>query len=106
MDFRELFSFVQHIKKNIPCRECGASYEEENLRLIGTVFDHGYIQAECPECEHSMIINVVFGPKNARQHRSIKTPLNHEIIEPNDILDMQNFLKNFDGDFIKLFNNN
>lgn len=104
MDFRELYLFVQHIKKNIHCRECGAYYDDENIRIIGTVLDEGYFQANCPECKHNTIINVVFGPKNNRNHRPIKVIPEHKIITQNDILDMQNFLKNFDGDFIKLFN--
>lgn len=105
MDFRELYLFVQHIKKNIACRECGATYNDENIRIIGTVLDEGYFQANCPECNHNTIINVVFGSKNDRNHRQIKAIPKHKIITSNDILDMQNFLKNFDGDFIKLFNN-
>ena len=106
MDFRELFLFVEHIKKSIPCQECGYHYNDQDFRLIGTVFDQGYIQANCTKCKRTVIINVVFGAKNARTHRSLNSQnLNHKIISQDDILDMQNFLKKFDGDFIKLFNN-
>ncbi|MBT5016525.1 hypothetical protein HN748_00070 [Candidatus Peregrinibacteria bacterium] len=102
MNFEEFKQLVKEIRGTITCRECDSKFEDRDISLIGTILKEGYLQAKCPKCKHNTIINVFFGPAN-RKHRKIlkKKP---RIITPNDILDMQNFLRSFDGDFIKLFN--
>ncbi len=101
MTFEELKQLVKEIKANITCRECSSRFKEKDISLIGTILKEGYLQAKCPTCKHNTIINVSFGTTQ-RKHRKIrKKP---QVITPNDILDMQNFLRNFDGNFIKLFN--
>lgn len=103
MNFSELKKLIKEIKDTVTCRECDNKFKDKDIRIIGTVIREGFFLAHCSLCKNTMIINVVFRDKN-RKHRHIqkKTPIN--IISKNDILDMRNFLKEFDGDFINLFN--
>ncbi len=103
MNFAELKKLIKEIKDNVPCQDCKAKFKDRDISLIGTVLNEGYLQAKCSACKNNTIINVVFGTSK-RQHRKIAKPQATKIITSNDILDMQNFLKDFDGNFIKLFN--
>ena len=103
MNFNELKQLIKEIKATITCRECKGPFKDKDIRVIGTVFNEGFLHARCPECKHDMIINVVFA-QIQRKHRNVKSPQPMKIVTKNDILDMRNFLKQFDGDFISLFN--
>jgi hypothetical protein len=100
MNFEDLRKLIEDIKKTIACRECDGKLNDENIRIIGTVFNEGFFHGRCPECNHDMIINVIF-TKTARPHRSLKKEM--KLVTKNDILDMHNFLRAFNGDFISLF---
>lgn len=98
MNFEELKKIIEEIKRDMPCRDCNSPFKDTDIRIIGSILDETYIIARCHTCKNNTIINVV----PTRKHGGLKkTP---EIINKDDILDMQNFLKSFDGDFAKLFN--
>ncbi len=101
MNFEEFKKVIEEIKSDIPCRDCGSAFNDSDIRIIGSVLTETYIIARCHACSNTTIINVVATPH--RKHRKLKQ--SPKVITQNDILDMQNFLKDFDGDFSRLFNN-
>lgn len=102
MNFSQLKKLIQEVKKSIPCKECGATYKDKGLRLIGSLWNESFLLAQCLECKNEMIINIVLTQE--RGHRRLsKNRGTFKPISSNDILDMRNFLKQFNGDFINLF---
>lgn len=99
MNFDDLKQILEKIRNGIPCRECKTHFENQHIRIIGTLLNEGYFMALCPQCANRMLISVSLQSQQ-RVHRPITQVRN---ISPNDVLDMRNFLKNFDGDFINLF---
>lgn len=111
MNFKALKEILAKICASLPCRNCGTPFKDHQIQIIGAFLSEGYFIAFCQTCQHRTIISVglnVF----ARVHQGLKR--NHEnrpfeintawpSISTNDILDMRNFLKAFDGDFINLF---
>lgn len=101
MNFYELKQLIKEIKATIPCRHCEKPYSDREIRIIGTVLNEGFFMANCRNCQIEVIINVIF-----KEKKLIHRPLKNRSIKPidkDDILDMRNFLKNFNGDFATLF---
>lgn len=105
MNFHELTLIIRDIQKNIPCRVCKKTVDDKNIGIIGTIFNEGFFHARCEQCGHDMIINVTLRARNGRPHRPLHSKNRMKLVNQNDILDMRNFLKNFNGDFISLFQN-
>ena len=92
----------------MPCRNCGTRFEDKHIGIIGTFLHEGYFIAVCHQCENRMLISVT-SDFLQRSHNGLKKQNRRyqeshiRTISPDDVLDMRNFLKNFDGDFINLF---
>lgn len=113
MNFKDLSIIVHQIKKNIPCPKCQESYSEEDITFIGSLWDEfTFFHAHCFQCEAESIINVNL----QMDHQKMVLPKEKEPskkrlgnaprkgkVSTNDILDVHNFLQNFDGDFENLF---
>ena len=99
-DFKKL---IQDIREQIPCPQCKKKLNSKNIAILGTAFNEAYFVGHCKQCPNNVIIHATLGP--VRPHRSLKdarTPI-MKVVDQNDILDMHNFLREFNGDFISLF---
>ena len=108
MNFNDLKIIVGQIKKEVHCPRCKAHYTDEDIEVIGSLGDElSFFYACCPTCECQSVINV------AIQYKDEISTLPHLAklgsaprlgnISQNEVLDMKNFLKEFKGDFHKLF---
>ena len=102
MNFNEIQSTVDHLKKTCKCPQCKGAYENKDISVIATTNIEGMIEMKCGKCQLSTLVTVIVTPvaleikeQNHRTHRGISD---------NDILDVKNFLNNFDGDFKKVLN--
>lgn len=106
MNIQELRIIVGQIKQNVSCPKCKHNYNDEDLNLIGSLNeDSTFFHAFCSKCPAEAVINVsvnVDTLDNPSWPESIEAPLTHSI-ELNEVLDMHNFLDQFDGDFNTLF---
>ncbi len=117
MNLHEFHHLVQDIQKNLPCRGCKHPFHENDIRVIGTLYNEAFFHAECHQCRGCTIIAGLLHEasdhsqpqqRNAMQRvqRKIKKSANGanlRIMSTDDILDMHNFLKEFNGDFTALF---
>ena len=114
MNFQDLKIIVGQIKKRIHCPKCKGSYTDEAIEMIGNLGDEQtFFYAYCTTCELEAVINVCIH----NDHEG--NPYVDEMISPkveklgsaprggnistNEVLDMHNYSKEFDGDFSKLF---
>lgn len=104
MNFHELKHLIAKIQKTLPCRDCGTTFKDSQIRIIGTVLNEGYFMALCGQCKNKTLINVQL-QNNARKQRLLKNGVAGEIkqVTADDVLDIHNFLKDFKGDFAQLF---
>ncbi|MDP2625015.1 MAG: hypothetical protein Q8P27_02400 [Candidatus Peregrinibacteria bacterium] len=102
MNYEDFKQIIEEIQENIVCRECKAQFNDRDIRIIGTVFNEGYFITRCRDCKNRMIINVILKTKK-RAHRQINKRRFMKNVTQDDVLDMRNFLKEFDGNFIHLF---
>lgn len=109
MKFSEIKSALKHLVKTTLCLHCQAVYELNDVSIIATTKNEGLFEMSCNKCHLSSIMTVSLSPEIEVKH-SNTSPLERthgEIsgISQNDVLDVKNFLNNFDGDFKNLFPN-
>jgi hypothetical protein len=108
MNFQDLRIIVGQIKKNVKCPKCTSRYTDEDIEIIGGLADEQhFFHASCSKCETESVINVsLLFEENTNTLPNLKKlgsapRMGH--ISSNEVLDMHNFLKMFDGDFNKIF---
>ncbi|MBI4127377.1 hypothetical protein HY463_01585 [Candidatus Peregrinibacteria bacterium] len=106
MNFQDLKIIIGQIKKKIACLECKTKYSDEDIEMIGSLGDElTFFYAVCPNCDMEAVINVNIETAEMltpRLERLGSAPRGGKI-ESNEILDMHNFLKDFNGNFIEAF---
>ena len=108
MNFHELRLIVAQIKKNITCPGCESSYSDENIEIIGNIgCDQHFFHGNCHKCGAESVINVAIHDSDDHETLPLLAKLGSaprmEQITSNEVLDMHNFLKSFEGDFITMF---
>jgi hypothetical protein len=77
----------------------------QDIDIIGSVDGvHHFFQTHCPKCNISALLQVTIEDITPNgQLPRLGTAPRMECIHHNDVLDMHNFLKTFEGDFSSLF---
>ncbi len=106
MNFLELGEVIRYIRQNIPCASCKSSFARDSFSILGCMPMECMLGVVCYGCNAQAILIVTISisqDKNTSQ-RSIDIHVERgDSISKNDILDIKNFLKNFEGDFSELF---
>lgn len=107
MNLFELKIVLRQIRHDLKCPNCKELYSERKIEVVGTTDSSGLFIANCKECTESIIVDVYV----ERRHRRISTRRTNywklgESISANEVLDMHNFLKRFDGDLRELIKAN
>ncbi len=114
MNFSELQQIVKHLKKEIACHTCKKKFANENMQVISTYQNEALLQMNCFHCSNQLLVHVAIvnqqQEKGSLKDTNIKTSTEqapeyayHGEISKNEILDMHNFLNQFNGDFKELF---
>jgi hypothetical protein len=105
MNINDIKKTIEHISKRCKCLECKNKLKIEDINVIATTNKEGLFETKCSKCNCSSIINVVISTQNPfkQNKKSVSEKISNtkttEIITTNDILDIKNFLNNFDGNF-------
>ena len=89
-----LYEIIAQIQKDLYCPVCGKTFEIGKIHLRG-LFDHTLIIQTICSNGHITIFMTSFKNQSVKQ----------KPIAINDVLDLQNTLKEFDGDFQKIWKN-
>ena len=107
MNFHDLRVIVGQIKKTIACPKCKGKYTDEDIELIGSLGDEQtFFHADCNKCESESIINVSIQfdyPDFTDMPKKLGSAPRMGHISANEVLDMHNFLKDFNGNFVDMF---
>ncbi|MFA4814683.1 MAG: hypothetical protein WC924_03410 [Candidatus Gracilibacteria bacterium] len=106
MNFHDLRIIVGQIKKTMRCQKCDGKYGDIDIEVIGSLnCDESFFQAFCPDCETESVIhvNMQVEPLPGEFPVRLGTAPRMEHISSNEVLDMHNFLKSFNGSFNDMF---
>jgi len=100
---------VKHLIASIPCAVCQHPYEPDDVHIV----DHrGEIWVMAVKCDHCGTQGLVFAmiqeeeePEMVSELASQERARFREMprIDADDLLDVHEFLRDFDGDFVSLF---
>lgn len=103
MDYSELTIMVREIKKKIACPSCQKKFSDKGIHVLATNRFEGNFYLFCESCQIAFLLSVflphvIIADLQELKKRSVMKP-----ITQNDILDMHNFLKNFQNEDLSKF---
>ncbi len=108
MNYPEIENVVKHLQKTCKCLQCKGKYELKDIQVIATTKTEGLFETHCQNCKCATIVTVLLAPEVEIKKKKLREKSLQRIhggISKDDILDVKNFLTNFDGDFKKIFTN-
>jgi len=104
--------FVKRLMSSMKCNVCGQRYDMANVNVLGRQDDLWFVKVSCPSCHSDALVAAVIREGETAEVVNEFTQTDYarfrhaSVIDMNDVLDTHNFLKDFDGDFSKLFSEN
>ncbi len=103
MNLFELRIVIRQLRQDLKCPHCNTGYPERQIQILGTTNENGVFSAKCNECKNSIVITVNI----ERKHRRISAKNKNywkigDTVSSDEVLDMKNFLEQFDGDLKSL----
>ncbi|HJW87851.1 MAG TPA: hypothetical protein VJ565_00045 [Dehalococcoidia bacterium] len=102
-------SLVKRLMATLKCGVCSQRYESDNVRVLGHRDELWFLSVFCPGCHSQGLVAAVIKEGKAPEVITDLTPeeleqFSREVsVGSNDLLDLHNFLRDFDGDFQRLF---
>lgn len=102
-------AFLKKLISKVDCGVCGHKYEMSNIKVLDQEDGVWFLSVVCSSCGTKGLIAAVVQDGSIAQ---VITDLTEDeierfeeggVVEVDDVLNMHDFLKEFDGDFCKLF---
>ena len=99
---------IKKLMTSIKCEECGQNYESFNIDILGHRNDMWFLRALCSSCHTQCLVAAVVREDKAVDGAADSTTTEvsenlGEAVGIDEVLDMHNFLVDFNGDFSSLF---
>ena len=102
-------ALIKRLMSSIECGVCGQHYEADSVDVLGHQGDLWFLKALCSACHTRCLVAAVI--KEDRVPKAITDLTGAELdrfsnmsgLTADEVLEMHNFLKDFDGDFSRLF---
>jgi len=99
---------IKRLMTSMKCDCCGQHYEVYNIDVLGHREDLWFLRALCSACHTQCLVAAVI--REGRMSEAVTDLTEAEldkfgdnVIEADDVLNMYDFLNDFDGDFSQLF---
>jgi hypothetical protein len=102
-------ALIKRVMTSMKCSACGQHYVPDNISILGHQEDLWFLKVFCSACRTQYLVAAVIREGKAPE---IITDLTEAELgkfrdagklTADEVLDMHNFLKAFDGDFSRLF---
>ncbi len=101
-------SIIKRLMSSVKCVACGQRYEEDSIKILGHQEDLWFLGVSCSACHTRCLVAVVIKEDVAPEVITDLTEAeqekfrNMDRLTADEVLDIHNFLKDFDGDFSRL----
>lgn len=106
MNLKLLKEVIKHLKKHVYCPGCNEEYRNGNINIVGAAPDQAVFHLRCGNCKGNILMSTIV-QKNRRQrkieHHAHERADFNVAVSKDEVLDMHNFLKQFDGNFREQF---
>ena len=102
-------SLIKKLVASVKCSVCGQRYKANNIDVLGHEDDLWFLSVSCPACNTQYLVAAIIREDRAPEVITDLTEAeldrfrNMDSLTPDDVLDMHSFLKDFEGDFSRLF---
>lgn len=111
MNSYQLQELIKNIQAMMRCPSCGATYGDDHIHFLGQLDMAALIQLDCQSCGLPVMATIVVSDKNQGMPKLLsdvspedfKDQGTRDPVETDQIVDVHQFLKDFDGNFEKLF---
>ena len=103
-------SFIKGLMTSVECGICGRPYELGSVDVLGHQESLWFLRIVCSACNTRCIIVATVEKERISENISDLTDVelakfsNIGAVTTDEMLDMSNFLRTFNGDFVRLFN--
>lgn len=100
---------IKRLITSIKCGSCGKNYEVDHIEIIEHKEDMWFLQVFCPSCQLKCMVAAIIREDGESEVVTdltldeLKKFKKIENISEDDLLNMHDFLKDFDGDFPRVF---
>ena len=100
---------IKDLMASMECDICGERYGVDNVDIISHEEDLWFLRVICPACQTQCLVTAVI--REGRMPQVITDLTEAEldrfrdagVLTADEVLDVHNFLEDFDGDFSRLF---
>jgi len=102
-------SIIKKLISSVKCTACGQRYAEDDVKILGHQEDLWFLGVSCSVCHTRCLAAAVIREDRAPEVITDLTKAEQEKfrdvarLTADEVLDMHNFLKDFGGDFSRLF---
>ncbi len=102
-------SLIKKLVASVKCSVCQQRYKVGNIDVLGHENDLWFLRVSCPACDTQYLVAAIIREDRVTEVITDLTETeldrfgNMDRLTPDDVLDMHNFLKDFDGAFSQLF---
>ena len=98
---------IKRLMASMKCESCGQHYEVYNIDVLGHREELWFLRVHCSACRTQCLVAAIVKESKISE---VVTDLSEieldefkdNVIEIDDVLNMHNFLKDFDGNFSRL----
>jgi len=99
---------IRKLMATMKCSACGQNYESHDIEILGHRAELWFMRVHCEACKTHVLVAAVVKESKAPAVSDLSKGeylrfKNLGAVANDELLDMRNFLKDFDGDFQKIF---
>ena len=102
-------SVIKKLISSIKCTICGQRYDEDGIKILGHKEDLWFLDVSCSACHNQCLVAAAIKEERAPEvitdltEAELEKFRNADVLTANEVLDMHNFLADFEGNFSVLF---
>ncbi|MFC1869976.1 hypothetical protein ACFLYE_01745 [Chloroflexota bacterium] len=103
-------NFIKELMASTKCSACGQYYTAKDINVLAHEDNLWFLRASCSVCDTECLVAAVIQEDIAPEVITDLTETERDkfesadVLTADDVLNMHHFLKDFDGDFSRLFN--
>ena len=98
MNHKDLFNLLRTVHSNVRCPQCGRQYAFSDIKIRGIVDSICFLELHCTD--HMPLVATVMIEQKGDKHKNY----NNSPIKSDDVIEVHKALKDFKGNFQKMFN--
>lgn len=103
----DIQQLIKNIQAEMRCPRCQSHYKKEDIVVLGCINNACLVHLDCGICGNSLLATIMINSQISKKIPGSKEQIpSKEPLNSDDIINLHQFLKDFNGDFKKIFGDN